>query len=115
MPKGSHNTGVGLSLGQVGNGAALEGSKPPVTMRTITRSEARQQRQSMVQTCLPCHSSRFATESLSQADSVKVEADAQLSEAVKLITQLHEEGILRQRNKASGPDAKEIDTDHRLC
>ena len=110
MPKGSHNTGIGLSFGQVANGAVLPGSKPPVAMRTITQPEAQQQRQAMVQTCLPCHSSRFATESLSKADSVKEEADALLSEAVKLITQLHEEGLLRQSGKTFDSNPKDIDT-----
>jgi hypothetical protein len=95
MPKGTHNTGLGLSFGHVANGAVLEGSDSPVAMRTITEADARKQRHSMVQTCLPCHSSRFAVDSLLQSDAVKKEADAVLFDAVKLIRQLHEEGLLR--------------------
>ena len=96
MPKGSHNTGIGLSFGQVGNGAVLDGVSPPVKMRTISAAEARQQRNRMVETCLPCHASRFAADSLSKADEVKKEADVLLSEAVSLITQLDKEGLLQR-------------------
>ena len=35
----------------------------------------------MVKTCLPCHSSRFAAESLAEADQIKREADALLAQA----------------------------------
>ena len=101
MPKGTHNTGVGLSFGQVANGAVLENVKPPVKMRVLTEPEARRQRDNMVQTCLPCHSSRFAMDSLSQADAVKTEADALLEQAVKLITALDAEGLLERSGTTS--------------
>jgi hydroxylamine dehydrogenase len=94
MAKGNHHTGIGLSLGQVSSGATLEGTVPPVKMRTISASEAARQRKAMVETCLPCHSSRFASESLLQADTAKKEADALLGEAVELIAGLEADGLL---------------------
>ena len=97
MPAGSHDTGIGLTLGNVANGAILEPAKPVVKMRTITANEAERQRRLMVQTCLPCHSSRFASESLAKADTIKMEADAVLGEAVAIITQLEKEGILQRK------------------
>jgi hypothetical protein len=59
----------------------------------------------MVQTCLPCHSSRFAAESLSKADEVKREADAVLFDAVKLITDLRNEGLLQRPASRAGVEA----------
>lgn len=96
MPGGTHDTSRGLTLGTVANGAVLEGEPAPVRMRTISRAEFRQQRAHMAQTCLPCHSSRFAAESLERADQVKREADALLARAVDLIGQLAAEGLLRR-------------------
>jgi hydroxylamine dehydrogenase len=95
MPSGSHDTSVGLSLGNVAHGAALDTTKPPVKMRLISAGEFERQRESMLSTCLPCHSSRFSTESLSKADLVKVEADQVLAEAVAIIEQLHSDGLLK--------------------
>jgi len=107
MPNGTHNTGVGITLGQVGNGAVLAGNHPPVKMRTIAPAEARRQRNDMVKTCLPCHSSRFANDSLSKADEVKKEADALLAEAVQRITQLYDDKILRRSTNAPDRDSKD--------
>jgi hypothetical protein len=114
MPKGVHDTGAGLSFGQVGNGATLEGTKPPVKMRTISEAEARLQRNRMVQTCLPCHASRFAADSLAIADKVKVEADALLSDAVSLIGELNKEGLLLRPPTVPDADSKSSGAPHSL-
>ncbi len=95
MPSGSHDTSVGLGLGNVAHGAALDTTKPPVKMRQISAGESERQREAMLSTCLPCHSSRFSTESLSKADLVKVEANQVLAEAVAIIEQLHIDGLLK--------------------
>jgi len=55
----------------------------------------------MVQSCLPCHSSRFAFESLKKADEIKFEADRVLAKAVDVITSLEEEGLLGMAAVAS--------------
>lgn len=96
MPKGTHNTSLGLTFGNVSSGAILEGERNPVKMRTITKSESKLQRRKMVETCLPCHSSRFAAESLEAADAVKKEADELLFNAVEIISDLQKEGLLRR-------------------
>ena len=88
MPDGTHNTGVGLTFGNVASGGVLSGSKPVVKMRSISAEEAEDQRDLMTKTCLPCHSSRFASESLANADRVKQEADALVGRALEIISGL---------------------------
>ena len=95
MPGGSHDTGIGLSLGNVGTGAALDTDHPAVKMRSITAEEAKRQRELMLANCLPCHSSRFASESLAGADLVKKEADDLLGEAAEVINQLQRDKIIK--------------------
>jgi hypothetical protein len=105
MSKGSHDTGIGLTFGTVGTGAAAETHHPGVKMRSITAEDAKRQRTNMLTTCLPCHSSRFASEQLASADLVKHEADAVLDEAVSVIAKLQAEGLIRWL--ASMPPSKE--------
>lgn len=100
MFQGDHDTSKGLTLGNVANGAALAGEEPPVPMRTLSRTAQRRERKHMVQTCLPCHSSRFATESLEDADQVKREADALLAEAVGILEGLYRDGLLERLPEA---------------
>ncbi len=114
MPKGGHDTSAGLSLGQVANGSVLEGVEPTVKMQTISKTDALRERNRMVQNCLPCHSSRFAAESLSKADEVKKEADALLFGAAKLIHQLNDEGILRRPKDAVAVESSAISSEHSL-
>ena len=108
MPGGSHDTGIGLTLGNVGTGAALDTEKPSVKMRSISAEEAKQQRALMVANCLPCHSSRFATESLTGADLVKQEADAVLGEAAGVINQLQRDKLIRWLSSGMPPDEPKV-------
>lgn len=94
MPNGNHHTGFGLTLGQVASGAVHEGTKAPVTMRTINNKDFKSNRKQMVSTCIPCHSSRFALESLEMADKIKLEVDSVLQTAVDIIDDLAKEGLL---------------------
>ncbi len=94
MAKGTHNTSLGLTFGNVANGAALDHVDAVVKMRKISSKDALKQREVMVENCLPCHSSRFASESLAKADQVKFEADRVLGQAVDAIVSLEEEGLL---------------------
>ncbi|MEW6156666.1 MAG: multiheme c-type cytochrome [Verrucomicrobiota bacterium] len=103
MHAGNHNTSLGLAFGHVANGAVLDGSKPPVRMRSMAAAEVETQRAVMIKTCLPCHSSRFATESLEKADAVKQEADALLAQAAEIIARLRNEGLLRNERKSARP------------
>lgn len=104
MPDGNHHTGFGLTLGQVASGAVYEGEDAPVPMRTISRRDARKGRAAMVKTCLPCHSSRFASESLETADKIKREVDQLLGQAVDIISELEEDGLLAAERLVSGED-----------
>jgi hydroxylamine dehydrogenase len=96
MPRGNHDTGFGLTLGHVSTGAVMEGEDAPVKMRSIGKEEFKVNRRNMVETCLPCHSSRFANESLQMADAVKREADSVLADALKVIDGLQSDGLLRR-------------------
>jgi hydroxylamine dehydrogenase len=104
MPNGNHHTGFGLTLGQVASGSVFEGEKAPIPMRTIGRRDARKNRAAMVKTCLPCHSSRFASESLETADKIKIEVDQLLQEAVDVIGALEEEGLLSGERLVAGEE-----------
>jgi hydroxylamine dehydrogenase len=106
MPDGNHHTGFGLTLGQVASGSVLEGSKAPVPMRTISKGEFKSKRKEMVSTCLPCHSSRFASESLEMADRIKLEVDSVLQSAVDIIDELSQKGLLQPERLISPEDEK---------
>lgn len=96
MPRGNHDTGFGLTLGNVSTGAVMQGTHAPVKMRTINHDDFMSRRKQMIETCLPCHSSRFADESLRMADDVKKEADSVLAEALEVIHSLQADGLLRK-------------------
>ena len=61
----------------------------------------------MVKTCLPCHSSRFASESLETADKIKREVDQLLQEAVDIIDGLESDGLLAGERLISGEELKD--------
>lgn len=106
MPGGTHDTGIGLTLGNVANGAVLETSNAPVKMRSISVAEAERQRAIMLKSCLPCHSSRFSAESLDKADQVKLEADALLGEAAEVITRLKHDRLIGDASPPATVPAK---------
>jgi cytochrome c553 len=109
MHKGTHNTSIGLSFGNVASGAVLDTDTSPIKTRSISQKAAKEQRALMVETCLPCHSSRFASESLAMADLVKMEADTVVGEAAGVITELQRENLLQWIN-ASPADGKLTDS-----
>ena len=107
MPDGNHHTGFGLTLGQVASGSVLEGTQAPVTMRTISHKDFKSNRKEMISTCLPCHSSRFASESLEMADKIKLEVDSVLQTAVDIIDALEKDGLLESERLLTVEDAKQ--------
>ena len=94
QPAGRHDDGYGLTLGASGAGAALVGEPQPIPMRTLTSEQVSLGRARMVALCEQCHSSRFSRASLSEADAIKREGQAYLSQAAQLLTELHAEGRL---------------------
>ncbi|MDB6120947.1 MAG: putative periplasmic multiheme cytochrome c [Verrucomicrobiaceae bacterium] len=106
MSRGSHDTSIGLGLGNVGTGAALDTEETSVQMRSISAEEVKKQRSLMLANCLTCHSSRFASESLASADLVKKEADSVLGEAAGVINQLQSESLIKWLASTSPSVAK---------
>ncbi len=89
-----HDSTLNLTLGHVSAGAVLEGSPPPVPMRTITRAQFEERRGRMVRVCRRCHSESFARRSLDDADEIKRLADGLLAEAAQIIREVEAEGLL---------------------
>lgn len=94
MPSGTHDVSGGITIGRAGSGAVLEGETPPIPMRTIPEEEAKKRRESMLETCVRCHSARMAREALEDADEIKREADRLLAEAVRIVTGLYDDRLL---------------------
>ena len=95
MPEGTHGSVANLTLGHIASGAALDGEiSPNIPMRRMSRDEMAENRKRMLDACGPCHTTRFARESLRRADEVKRGADALVAEARALIQALHDDGCL---------------------
>jgi len=95
MPGGTHGSVSNLTLGHIASGATLDDDlSPNVPMRRITREEMAENRKRMLDACGPCHTTRFARESLRRADEVKRDADTVVAEARAVIQALYDEGVL---------------------
>ena len=95
MPEGYHGHVPNIGLGAVFTGAVLEEDfVPNLGMRRLTRAEFEANRKKMLGVCAPCHSNRFARESLERADAIKREADALVAASYALIEALYREGVL---------------------
>jgi hypothetical protein len=94
MPKGTHGVSSGITIGRGGHGAVLTGEEPPIPMRKFDPETVKEQREVMIQRCLPCHTRRVARDALEDADAIKREADRLIGEAVKIVARLHSDGLL---------------------
>ena len=95
MPEGFHGHVENLTLGEVFSGAVLrEEYSPNIPMKKLTKKEFEENRKRMLGVCAPCHSTRFARESLERADAIKREADVLVAESRAVILSLHDEGAL---------------------
>jgi hypothetical protein len=94
MDEGSHDVSRGLTIGRAGSGAVLGGGEPPIPMKVFSAEKVAREREAMIQRCLPCHSRRVARRALEDADAIKRESDRLLQQAVDIVVQLHEEGLL---------------------
>lgn len=94
MPAGTHDVSGGITIGRAGSGSVLEGETAPIPMKTISAKEAEERRLSMLAICQQCHSARAARRALEDADEIKREADRLLSEAVRIVTGLHDDRLL---------------------
>ena len=95
MPGGDHGHVANLTLGAVFSGAVLaDESGPNIPMKRINRTDFEENRKQMLNVCAPCHSTRFARESLERADAIKRESDALVAEARAIILSLYEDRAL---------------------
>ena len=105
MPEGSHGRQANLTLGQIASGAVQEDRVAPnIPMKRLGRKEVAENRKRMLSACAPCHTTRFARESLERADAIKREADALVAEAQAVILELYEEGVLDPMPKDRPPN-----------
>ena len=105
MPAGTHDTSANMTFGDTIHGAILEGDPVPFEgVRVITAEEFAERRARMLSTCNACHSSRFARDSLDQADALKREADVLVGEAGAIIRDLDSEGLLDLAPKDRRPN-----------
>jgi hypothetical protein len=90
MPNGTHNSSFGIARGPAG-------TKPEVVdlkQVPISKEEEERRREEMIGVCTGCHSRRFATEQLENADQVK-EAGFELQDLGKgAIQEIAQEGLL---------------------
>jgi hypothetical protein len=61
----------------------------------LTAEEWQAERDKMIKICSQCHSGRFATENLKNADLMIKEADKLMAEAIEIVAGLYKEGILK--------------------
>jgi len=61
----------------------------------LTQEDWEREREEMIRICGECHSSNFAREELIKGDEIIREADHLLAEAIRVIAELYEDGILR--------------------
>ena len=91
---GHDDSGV-VTIGGTLAESVIAGDEPPSPMSIISREDFEAGRDKMLAICRQCHSAAFASRHLRDADEIKQKADGLLAEAVQIITQLEQEGLLR--------------------
>jgi len=90
MPGGTHDSSFGIAAGPVGTRAAVVDLKE----NPISTEEKKRRREEMIQICTTCHSKRFASEQLANADQVKEEAFILQKKGREVILGVDKEGLL---------------------
>jgi hypothetical protein len=62
----------------------------------LTQEEWELEREEMLGICIQCHSINFAREELEKGDQMIRETDRLLAEAIRIVAQLYEDGVLEQ-------------------
>ncbi len=100
---GTHDVSQGITLGTVSQGAFISDrnsgndyvtSPDGIVMRSITREDFNSGRTTMLSICSRCHSESFARDVLERADEIKRQSDAKVGEAIKIISDLYNDGLL---------------------
>jgi hypothetical protein len=103
MPEGTHDVSQGITIGgasqgkfigTVNSGLAYRRDPNGILMNEITPEDFKRGRAKMVRICMNCHSNRFAEHKLSVADGTKVASDGIVGEAMKVIEDLYNDGLL---------------------
>jgi hypothetical protein len=69
----------------------------------LTQEAWDQERQKMLKTCGQCHSGKFAKGELEKGDKMIREADILLAEAIRIVANLYEDGILTKPENYAHP------------
>jgi hypothetical protein len=94
MEAGSHDVSGGITLGDSGSGAVLEGETAPIPMHVISKEDADRERAVMIGRCAPCHTPRMARKALEDADAIKREADRLVGKAAQVVRDLADAGLI---------------------
>ena len=71
----------------------------------LTKGEWQAERDRMIKVCTQCHSERYALTNLGNADQMIKEADKLMSEAILIVVDLYDKGIIKpEEGKAAYPD-----------
>lgn len=71
----------------------------------LTKAEWQSERDRMLNVCGKCHSNKYAKTNLENADAMIKEADKLMAEAIEIVANLYNKGIIKaQDNKAAYPD-----------
>jgi hydroxylamine dehydrogenase len=71
----------------------------------LTQEEWQAERDKMVKTCSQCHSETYARTNLKNADAMIKEADKLMAEAITIVANLYEKGVIKpEKGKAAYPD-----------
>ena len=100
---GTHDVSLGITLGTVSQGAFISDRNSGdtyvtdpngIVQRSITLEDFNSGRAKMLSICSRCHSASFATDVLVRADEIKRQSDARAGEAIRIIKNLEEDGLL---------------------
>jgi len=90
MPGGTHDSSFGIAQGPVGTRAEVVDLKE----NPISDEDKHKRREEMIQICMACHSRRFASEQLVNADQIKEEAFKLQEKGKEVIRGIDKEGLL---------------------
>jgi hypothetical protein len=90
MPKGSHDSSFGIARGPAGTRSEVVDLKEV----PISKEEEGRKRKEMIGVCMQCHSSRFATEQLENADQVKEEGFKLMERGKEPIREMEKQRLL---------------------
>ncbi len=83
-------------LDENGNPAERFSAVKLAKVARLTKEEWQAERDKMIKICSNCHSERFAKEQMESSDKILKEADKTMAEAIKIVRELYDKGILKK-------------------